>query len=171
VGGLLDNEGYHWRARTCDNTGRCSTWFNFGGNVDPAVDFLVNSTPQNPTVGALGQVGQNGAMAIGGNSGGTRGGNVTVTFTAGVTDPDPRDLISIEAEYQKTGTSFDSTTTRGSGVLSGGQASVAVSLPVPLLLVTDSYHWRARVCDQTNRCSAWASFGGNPEGDADFRVP
>lgn len=172
VTGLNDNEAYHWRARACDKTGRCSTWFSFGGNVDPAVDFVVNAIPQNPTIGALGQIGQNGTMAIGGNSGGTRGGNVTVTFTAGVTDPDPGDLISIEVEYQLTGTSFDSTTTRGSGVLSGGQASVAVSLPVPLLLVTDSYHWRARACDQTNRCSVWVSFGGgNPESDADFRVP
>jgi hypothetical protein len=88
-----------------------------------------------------------------------------------VTDFDPGDLISIEVEYQTTGVAFDSTTTRGSGVASGGTAGVSVSIPVPLL-ITANYHWRARVCDQTGRCSAWVSFGGgNPESDADFHVP
>jgi len=37
-----------------------------------------------------------------------------------------------------------------------------------------SYHWRARVCDQTERCSGWASFPDstpNAETDPDFRGP
>ena len=167
---LQDNERYYWRARTCDQTARCSTWFSFGGNVDPAADFIVNWKPEDPTIGTLGQIGENGAMAVGGSTGGTRAGNVTVTFTAGVTDLDPGDLISIEVEYKKVGTAFDSTTIRGSGVPSGGTASLAVSIPVPLLL-NDTYHWRARVCDQTNRCSAWVPFGGNAESAIDFQVP
>ena len=172
VTGLNDNDSYHWRARTCDQTGRCSTWFSFGGNVDPAVDFIVNSQPQNPSLGALSQVGPGGPMAIGGGTGGNYPNSVTVTFGAGVTDFDPGDLTSIEAEYQKVGTAFDSTTTRGSGVATGGTATVAVSIAVQLLNVRADYHWRARVCDQTNRCSAWVSFGGgNPEGDPDFHVP
>jgi hypothetical protein len=32
------------------------------------------------------------------------------------------------------------------------------------------FHWQARACDQTNRCSAWVQFGNNAESDADFRV-
>ncbi len=170
VSPLNDNEGYHRRARTCDKTARCSAWFSFGGNIDPAVDFYVNSIPQAPTIGTLGQAGPGGPIAIGGGSGGTLGSNVTVTFTAGVSDPDPGDLISIEVEYQRTGTAFDSTTTRGSGVASGGTAALPISFSVPLIL-QNNYHWRARVCDQTNRCSVWVPFGGNPETDTDFHVP
>jgi hypothetical protein len=33
AGGLLGT-GYHWRAQACDQTGRCSGWFSFGGNND-----------------------------------------------------------------------------------------------------------------------------------------
>lgn len=171
VTGFTDNEGYHWRARTCDQTARCSAWFNFGGNVDPAADFVVNSQPQNPAIGTLTQVGPGGPMPIGGGTGGTYPNSVTVTFGAGVTDVDPGDLISIEAEYQRTGTAFDSTTTRGPAVPSGGTATVSVSIAVQLLNLQADFHWRARVCDQTNRCSAWVSFGGNPEADIDFHVP
>jgi hypothetical protein len=170
VTGLTDNDAYHWRARTCDQTGRCSTWFSFGGNVDPAPDFKVNWKPENPTIGTLDQIGANGSMAVGGGTGGTRNANVTVTFTAGVTDPDPDDLIAIEVEYKRVGTAFDSTTVRGSGVPTGGTATHAVSIPVPLLL-NDTYHWRARVCDQTNRCSVWVPFGGNAESATDFQSP
>ena len=170
VTALVDNDGYHWRARTCDFTTRCSTWFSFGGNVDPAADFSVNWKPENPAIGTLNQVGSGGPIAVGGGTGGTRNSNVTVTFTAGVTDPDPSDLISIEVEYKRVGTAFDSTTTRGSGVASGGTATLAVSIPVPLLL-NDTYHWRARVCDQTNRCSLWVPFGGNAESATDFQSP
>jgi hypothetical protein len=172
VTGLHDNQAYYWRARTCDLTTRCSTWFSFGGNADTVADFIVNWKPENPAIGTLGQAGQNGVMAVGGGAGGSRGGNVNVTFTADGTDPDPGDLISIEVEYKMTGIGFDSTTTRGSGVPSGGTATLTVSLPVPLLLTqTDTYHWRARVCDQTNRCSIWVSFGGNAESATDFQVP
>jgi len=170
VTGLTDNDRYHWRARTCDKTSRCSTWFSFGGNVDPAPDFKVNWKPENPTIGTLDQIGANGSMAVGGGTGGTRTANVTVTFTAGVTDPDPDDLIAIEVEYERVGTAFDSTTVRGSGVPTGGTATHAVSIPVPLLL-NDTYHWRARVCDQTNRCSVWVPFGGNAESATDFQSP
>jgi hypothetical protein len=171
---LNDNEGYHWRARTCDQTGRCSTWFNFGGNVDPAADFIVNWNPENPVMGALAQIGPSGPMAIGGGTGGSYPNSVVVTFNAGVTDFDPGDLISIEVEYKKTNAAFDSTTTRGTGVASGGTATVSVSIAVALLNLQADYHWRARVCDQTNRCSAWVGFGGNSDvvtADIDFHVP
>ena len=62
---------------------------------------------------------------------------------------------------------------RDTGVSSGGTASVAVNFTAPLLGSTN-YHWRARACDQTNRCSAWASFGGNSDvvtAATDFHVP
>jgi len=174
VTGLQDNESYHWRARTCDLTTRCSTWFSFGGNIDPAADFIVNSRPQNPTMGTLTQVGPNGPMSVGGGTTGTYPNSVTVTFGAGVTDVDPGDLISIEAEYKTTGAGFDSTTTRGGGVASGGTAMVSVSIAVLILNLQADYHWRARVCDQTGLCSVWVGFGGNSDvvtAATDFHVP
>ena len=174
VTGLHDNEGYHWRARTCDKSGRCSTWFDFGGNIDPAVDFIVNSRPQDPTIGALTQVGPSGPMPVGGGTGGTYPNSVTVTFKAGVTDLDPGDLIWIEEEYKKVGMAFDSATTHGSGVASGDTAVVSVSIAVQLLNLQADYHWRARVCDQTGRCSVWVGFGGNSDvvtAATDFHVP
>ena len=113
-------------------------------------------------------------MPVGGGTMGTVGMNVTVTFKGGVTDPDPGDLISIEVEYKLTSTAFDGTSNlaRGTGVSSGGTAAVAVIITVPLL--TENYHWRARACDQTNRCSAWVPFGGNSDvvtAATDFHVP
>src|SRR5207245_8100186 len=33
-----------------------------------------------------------------------------------------------------------------------------------------SYHWQARAVDQTGRAGPWASFGGNAETAADFKV-
>jgi hypothetical protein len=41
VGGLTNNTGYHWQARTCDNTGRCSVWLQFGNNAESDADFSV----------------------------------------------------------------------------------------------------------------------------------
>src|SRR2546427_592193 len=32
VGGLVDDIGYHWQVRACDQTNRCSGWVSFGGN-------------------------------------------------------------------------------------------------------------------------------------------
>ena len=90
-----------------------------------------------------------------------------VTFRAGVTDPDPGDLILIEVEVKPNTTGFNgSGLTPGSGVSSGGTASVSQSFTVPLLF-NDPYHWRARACDQTGLCGPWVPFGSSP----DFHVP
>jgi hypothetical protein len=88
-----------------------------------------------------------------------------------VTDPDPGDAIVLEVEVKPTGTAFDGTTNlyRGTGVASGSTAAAAAGYSVPLLQA--NYHWRARACDQTARCSAWVSFGGNAESATDFHVP
>jgi len=45
VGGLTNNTGYRWQARSCDNTGRCSAWLQFGNNADTAMDFKVVIQP------------------------------------------------------------------------------------------------------------------------------
>ena len=175
---LNDNEGYHWRARTCDQTGRCSTWFNFGGNVDPAVDFVVNSIPQAPDApGSPDQFNGVGTtpMPPAGGTGGGLGSNQTVTFRAVVTDPDPGDVLSLEVEVKDVGAAFDGLgTTRGVAVSSGSTAAVSVIIQAPVLGQTN-YYWRVRACDQTSQCGGWVSFGGpagdNPPRATDFHVP
>jgi hypothetical protein len=163
---LSENTAYHWQARTCDKTGRCSAWLGFG-NPDPAADFFVNAVPETPAfTSAPNQFGPGGgAIQPGGGTGGS--GSVIVTFRAGVTDPDPGDLILIEVEVKPNTTGFNgSGLTPGSGVSSGGTASVSQSFTVPLLF-NDPYHWRARACDQTGLCGPWVPFGSSP----DFHVP
>jgi hypothetical protein len=97
-----------------------------------------------------------------------------VTFKATVTDPDPGDVLVLEVESQPTNTAFDGATNlyRGTGVASGSTAAAAAGYSVALLGA--NYHWRARACDQTARCSAWVSFGGNSDvvtAATDFHVP
>jgi len=172
--GLAENAGFHWQARTCDKTKRCSSWLSFGVNSEAASDFRVNGIPENPTIDALSLNQFNGAamIPVGGGTGGGLGSAQTVTFKAMVSDVDPGDALVLEVEVQPTGTAFDGTTNlyRGTGVASGSTAAAAAGYSVPLLQA--SYHWRAHACDQTSRCSAWVSFGGNADpGGTDFHVP
>ncbi|OLD20751.1 MAG: hypothetical protein AUJ01_03650 [Acidobacteria bacterium 13_1_40CM_3_65_5] len=175
--GLTENAGYHWRARTCDRTLRCSSWVSFGGNSDAASDFWVNAIPENPTIDAFSLNQFNGALVIpvGGGTGGGAGSAQTVTFKATVSDADPGDVLVLEVESQPTNKAFDGATNlyRGTSVASGSTAAAAAGYTVPLL-GANNYHWRARACDQTSRCSAWASFGGNSDvitAATDFHVP
>lgn len=178
VNGLTDNDGYHWRARTCDKTTRCSTWFNFGGNVDPAVDFFVNSVPEPPAApGSPDQFNGVGTtpMPPGGGTGGGLGSNQTVTFRALVTDFDPGDMISLEVEVKDVGAAFNGVgTTLGVAVSSGSTAAVSVIIQAPVFGQTN-YYWRVRACDQASQCGTWVSFGGtagdSPPRVTDFHVP
>jgi pre-peptidase/BACON domain-containing protein len=171
--GLAENAGFHWQARTCDKTARCSNWAIFGGNSEAAPDFRVNAIPENPTIDALSLNQFNGAnvIPVGGGTGGGVGSAQTVTFKATVTDVDPADVLVLEVEAKTTGAAFDGTTDlyRGTGVASGSTGASAAGYTVPLL--GNNYHWRARACDQTSRCSAWVSFGANAESATDFHVP
>ena len=178
VTGLHDNEGYHWRARTCDLTTRCSTWFSFGGNVDPAVDFFVNSIPQPPDPpGSPDQFNGVGTtqMPPGTGTGGGLGSTQTITFRALVNDLDPGDMISLEVEVKDTSAAFNGTgTTLGVAVSSGSTAAVSVTRQAPVL-GQNNYYWRVRACDQVSQCGAWVSFGGtagdSPPRVTDFHVP
>ncbi|MFN2571257.1 MAG: BACON domain-containing protein [Gemmatimonadales bacterium] len=173
--GLAENAAHHWQARACDKTARCSAWVSFGGNSELAADFLVNAVAENPSIDALSLNQFTGAtvIPIGGGTGGS--GQQTVTFKAAVSDPDPGDVLVIELEAKQTNAAFDGSSglSRGTGVASGATASVAVVFSAPLL-GSNNYHWRARACDQTNRCSAWAPFGGNSDvvtAATDYHVP
>jgi hypothetical protein len=169
-GSLIENAGYHWRARTCDNTGRCSAWLSFGGNPESAADFYFDAVlepPASPTNLAQFQSDGTTPITTGGHTGGLVGTSVTVVLAATVTDPDPGALITLKVQL------FDGTTTYNfagtTAVPSGNVASVtATNLPAGLTALTAiSYTWKAQACDQGNRCSALVSHGGSP----DFLAP
>jgi len=162
--GLADNTAYHWRARTLDQTQRAGAWVPFGGNAETAADFstAIPGPPLAPT--ALGQFQNDGVTAIPvGGSGRSR----SAVFKGTVTDPNPSDVVRLEVEVQPLGTAF-------TGVPNGSGAAVAngtiATATVAGLTDNVSYHWQARAVDQTGRAGPWASFGGNAETAADFKV-
>jgi hypothetical protein len=170
-GGLVENAGYHWQARTCDNTGRCSAWLSFGSNPESAADFYFDAVlepPAAPTGLAQYQADGTTPISQGGHSGGLVGTTVTVVLTAIVTDPDPGALITLKVQVTD-GTNIY-TFTGTTAVPSGNVASVTVAnLPAGLTVLTPiSYTWKAQACDQGNRCSALVSHPGSPP---DFLAP
>jgi hypothetical protein len=171
VTALAENFGYHWKARTCDKTLRCSAWLDFGV-PDPAADFYVNAILETPAATDTGQFMANGTTSI--PLGGTAGsGSATVVFKALVTDPDPGDQILLELELKDVGTTGPDGTglRRGAGVATNTKASVTVTGITGAILVGTSYYWRVRACDQTNRCSAWVNFGSNVNTSGGFLNP
>lgn len=164
--GLDENTGYHWQARTCDRTGRCSVWLKFGENPETAADFTV-STGNTPSASGAGQFASDATTPIplGGTAPAT-----SVVLAATVTDPDPGDVLRLEIEVKETTEAFSGQDLRVVNALTSGErGGVLVSV-----VADRGYHWRFRACDQANRCSAWASFpqpNPNPETAADFRGP
>ena len=90
----------------------------------------------------------------------------TVVFKGSGADGDVGDQLRFEVEIQPLGADFTNVATASVTFASGATASLALGN----LSAATSYRWRARVCDQTNACSPWASFGGNAESAADFVV-
>jgi hypothetical protein len=167
--GLTENAAYYWRARSCDKTLRCSAWVSFGANADGATDFLVNAVQEDPSLAALSLNQFNGATVV--PVGGGLGSGRTVTLKGTVSDPDPGDVLVIQVEVKLTNAGFNGGgLSQGTSVNSDQTASAAVAVTAPLL-GSNNYHWRARACDQTGRCGAWSSFGGNADGATDFHVP
>ena len=166
VGGLVDNTGYHWQVRTCDQTNRCSAWVSFGGNPETAADFYANPIPEPPAAPTnLQQFQADGSTPI--STGGHTGGVVTTTVVlkGTVTDPDPGDLITLQVEVTNGLTTYTAT---GSAVLTGNTSTAIVTgVAVGTALTPISYTWRAKACDQTGRCSTFVGHGGSP----DFLAP
>src|SRR5439155_322233 len=84
-----------------------------------------------------------------------------------VSDPDVGDTLRLQVEALPVSTAFTGTPTAVSDRTSSGQRP---TVTLTGLADNTSYHWRARTLDQTGRAGAWASFGGNAETAADFKV-
>jgi hypothetical protein len=135
------------------------------GQTGNYVLHVVNELPPPPPQG-LGQFRKDGVTAI--PIGGTTSEN-GVVFKGAVSDPNPSDSVRLEIELEPVGSPFTDARTNQSIWVPASQGSVVVSVSAGVAMNT-SYHWQARSCDKTNRCSVWLPYGGNAETAADFSV-
>jgi hypothetical protein len=152
---------WHWQARTVDTSGAASAWTSAGGNPDPnGVDVGLNLVNDPPIVTAPGQFQSDGttSIAIGGNAT-----TLGVVFKATVTDPEGA-AVTLEIELRNLLTGLSASATHTAGPVASGS-----TISVPATPAIDGYHWAYRATDGVT-FSAWTSFGGNPEANADFNV-
>jgi hypothetical protein len=160
------NVMYAWRARAADQIGRVGPWQSFGGNSDAVVDFEVRLTIPTPPPTALDQRRLDQATQIGV---GQTTGESSAVFVASVVPPDASTDVQLEIEVQPIGTPFTQVATAVSAPVSGA-STIILTHPA---LNNGSYHWRARVVPEAGSASpasGWISFGGNPDGQADFVI-
>jgi len=153
-----DNTSYHWQARAIDQTGRFGAWTDFGNNAD-STDYRI-AIPDPPALpDSLAQFQSDGTTPIPPGGGAGVAVSVTVVLKGLVTDPDPGDVITFNAEVTGPLGTYTGT---GNAVTSGNRSAASVSVPVGTVITPLNYTWRGRACDQTGRCSGWVNFGGNP---------
>jgi hypothetical protein len=176
----LANNTYHWRARCIeDASGVVSNWVVFGGNSDgtpptPPADTDVqiaagaNSAPNAPpTTGpnAMTQYWYDGVTVV--PVGGITSDPGVIVKTV-ITDPNAGTTLRLQVECKATADPFDGTGTIYSPyVLTGSPVQVKIDNATT---TGEIYHWRARTQDSAGAYSAWVSFGGNLETQADFQV-
>ena len=89
-----------------------------------------------------------------------------VVIRGRIDDPNLTDMVRFEVELRAVSTPFSGAPTQLSDYIAGGTTSIRASS----LARSTGFHWQARACDTTGRCSAWVQFGNNAESDADFSV-
>lgn len=82
-------------------------------------------------------------------------------------DADVGDSATLEVEVRSVDSAFTGVATTHGAVHAAPGSADAVA---EHLRDGVSYHWQARLVDETGRRSAWRSFGGNGEGSADLKV-
>ena len=90
-----------------------------------------------------------------------------VVIRGKVDDPNVNGTVRLEVELRDLATAFTDAATHMSDFVAGGSTT---SIRASGLAQGTGFHWQARACDQTNRCSAWVQFGNNAESVADFSV-
>jgi hypothetical protein len=126
---------------------------------------VVRELPPPPPQG-LGQFKKDGATSI--PIGGTTSQD-SVLFKGTVSDPNDADSVRLEIEVEPLGSPFTNVRTNQSGFVPASNGNSVVSVKAAVSMNT-SYHWQARSCDKTTRCSVWLKFGDNAETAADFSV-
>jgi len=135
-----------------DNTATAITVHVVAGNMAPAAPANLAQFKTNGTT----------PISVGGFTNET-----AVVLKGTVADPDAGNTVKLQVEVRPVGTPFSNTMTGESDLLPSGSTA---SVTVMGLLDGTSYHWQARTMDNNGATSSWVSFGGNGDGDADFRV-
>lgn len=125
------------------------------------VNELAPGSPQ-----SMGQFLKNGStpIAIGGTTP-----EDAVVFKATIGDQNDADTVHLELELEPLGSPFTNVRTHQSTLVASRNGNVTVSISAAVAMNT-GYHWQARTCDKTGRCSAWLNYGQNAETAADFSV-
>ena len=126
---------------------------------------LVHERAPTAPVG-LGQFRSNGATPI---NPGDQTPETGVVFKGRVDDPNQSQQVRLEIELEPLSGPFTGFTTHMSGFVSAGGNGNQVAVPANGLTNNTAYHWQARTCDNTGRCSAWLPFGNNVNA-VDFHV-
>jgi hypothetical protein len=93
-----------------------------------------------------------------------------VAFKGTISDPNDADSVRFEIELEPLGSPFTDVRTHQSAFVAASRGSVSATVPAAGLTNNTGYHWQARACDRTGRCSAWLKYGGNAETAPDFTV-
>jgi hypothetical protein len=93
-----------------------------------------------------------------------------VVFKGRVDDPNASEQVRFEVELEPLGAPFTGAATHVSVYVSASGGAVLTSVHATGLSNNTAYHWQARACDNTSRCSAWLPFGNNADNAADFQV-
>jgi len=125
------------------------------------VNELAPAPPQ-----TMGQFLKNGStqIAIGGTTS-----EDAVVFKATISDQNEDDMMHLELELEPLGSPFTNVRTHQSALFPAQNGNVTASI-IAAVAMNTGYHWQARTCDRTGRCSAWFTFGQNEETMADFSV-
>ena len=92
-----------------------------------------------------------------------------VVFKATISDQNDADTLHLELELEPLGSPLTNARTHQSVNVPARNGNVTVSITAAVAMNT-GYHWQARTCDRTGRCSAWVTFGQNAETAPDFSV-
>jgi hypothetical protein len=159
----LDDNDYHWQARSCDALGNCSAWISYGGNEESVADFTVsaNNRPSNPTIPSS-------SFFINGQYSGST--QPSISFVTSDTDSadqvkyqiqidDDSDFSSPEIDYESAlaaqgTTSFTVGQAAGDGTYTVGSEGQSLSVT--------NYYWRVMVTDQKGSFSGWTTASGTP---------
>jgi hypothetical protein len=114
----------------------------------------------------LGQFRQNGTTAI---QVGDTIPETSMVIKGKINDPNLTDSVHLDVEVEPLGSPFTDAPTAMSDVVPAGTATM-VAVTVSGLNPGTGYHWQARTCDRTDRCSAWLKYGNNAESAPDFFV-
>lgn len=93
-----------------------------------------------------------------------------VVIKGRIDDPNQTDFVRLEVELEPLGSPFTGAATHLSDYVAAGGGGTTTSVRAGGLANNTGFHWQARTCDRTGRCSVWLQFGNNAESDADFSV-